>query len=203
MHFRYVGIGIVLAATVACVWYGRAAVLRTTASLWIVSDPVRPADAIVVLGGNLHVRPGAAAEMYRRGLAEKVLVSQTPVRGPVSADRPSHAELTRDALMKLGVPAESIEFFGTGSRNTREEAVALRRWVERNSSSTLIVPTDIFSSRRVRWILRHEISSSNIAITVPAFEPPYYSRDDWWRSRAGVSTFRNEVMKYIYYRIKY
>ena len=76
MFIRYVRIVAIVAAIVASGWYGRAIVLRAAASSWIVSDPLTRADAIVVLGGNLH--PRVAAEMYQRGLADKVLVSQTP-----------------------------------------------------------------------------------------------------------------------------
>jgi hypothetical protein len=37
--------------------------------MWIVSDPVSRADAIVVLGGDYRVRPQIAAVLYHRGLA--------------------------------------------------------------------------------------------------------------------------------------
>ena len=201
MFIRYVRIVAIVAAIVASGWYGRAIVLRAAASSWIVSDPLTRADAIVVLGGNLH--PRVAAEMYQRGLADKVLVSQTPKFWQEPADLPSDAELNRDALIKLGVPAESIEFFGAGNTNTREEAVALKRWAERNASNAFIIPSETFAARRVRWIFHHEISSSHIAIMVPAYDPPYYSREDWWKSEKGVVAFQNEILKYIYYRLKY
>jgi hypothetical protein len=57
-------------AVVICSWLGRETLLRGVASLWIVSDPVTRADAVVVLSGNFHVRPLLAADLYRRGLAE-------------------------------------------------------------------------------------------------------------------------------------
>src|SRR5262245_4436449 len=68
----------VLAGVLICGWLGREVLLRGAASLWIVSDPVTRADAIVVLGGNFQNRPAVAAELYRRGLANRVLVSQMP-----------------------------------------------------------------------------------------------------------------------------
>jgi hypothetical protein len=60
------------------VWREHAALLRGAAELWIVSDPITPADAVVVLGGDLEVRPFIAAELYKQGLVPKVLVSQVP-----------------------------------------------------------------------------------------------------------------------------
>ena len=68
--------------------------LRGAANLWIVSDPISRADAIVVLGGGLETRPFIAAEMWRRGLADKILISQSPEKRAVAIGvMPSHSEL--------------------------------------------------------------------------------------------------------------
>lgn len=92
-------------------WLEREPLLQEAANLWIVSDPLTHADAIVVLGGNSQTRPLVAAELYHRGLANRVLVSH-----------PSDFQLNCVALLKLGVPASAIEAFGKENRNTREEA---------------------------------------------------------------------------------
>jgi uncharacterized SAM-binding protein YcdF (DUF218 family) len=111
----------------------------------IVSDPISRADAIVVVGGGLQIRPFVAAELWQRGLADKILISQAPEERAVSIGAmPSHTELNREILLKLGVPAGVIETFGTANRNTRDEAVALREWSERNAASSFIIPTEIF-----------------------------------------------------------
>ena len=55
----------------------REPVLVGAADLWIVSDSITRADAIVVLGGGLETRPYAAAELWRRGFADKILISQS------------------------------------------------------------------------------------------------------------------------------
>jgi uncharacterized SAM-binding protein YcdF (DUF218 family) len=182
-------------------WFGREPLLRGAACLWTVSDAVTRADAIVVLGGNFHVRPLIAAEMYRRGLAKKILVSQTiDSQQGVS---PIDSELNRTALLKLGVPPGAVETFGTANRNTRDEAVALKEWAERNAASKFIIPTEIFSARRVRWIFRRELSGRAMRIEVPSFESPGYSSREWWKTEQGVIAFQNELIKYIYYRLKY
>ena len=199
--WRRVIILAVVAGLAAWGWFGRESLLRGAAALWIISDPVSPADAIVVLGGNFHVRPAVAAEMYRRGLAGRILVSQTPEMDSLAI--PSDAELNRAALLKLGVPAAAIETFGTASANTRDEAVALRQWAERNAASVFIIPAEIFGARRVRWILHREFRGTLVDLTVPAFEPPEYSRQDWWKSENGLIAFQNEILKYAYYRFKY
>jgi uncharacterized SAM-binding protein YcdF (DUF218 family) len=194
----------VLATLALSAWLGREPLLRGAAYLWIVSDPVTRADAIVVLGGNFLVRPLVAADLYGRGLANKILVSQTVDLQQASvAVSPTDAELSRAALLKLGVPPGAIESFGNANANTREEAVAVRQWAERNAASKFIIPTEIFSARRVRWIFQRELSGSGVTIEVPSFEQPGYTRGEWWKSEQGVIAFQNELIKYIYYRFKY
>jgi hypothetical protein len=137
--------------------------LRGAAFLWIVSDLVTHADAIVVLGGDCQARPLRAVELYRRGLAEKILVSKTAELEQVAVGAsPSDAELNRTALLKLGVPPGAIENFGTTNKNTIDEAVALKEWAKRNAASAFIIPAEVFSTRRVRWIFNRELSGAEI-----------------------------------------
>ena len=194
------------AMVVACLcvgtWIERDPLLRGIADLWIVSDTVTHADAAVVLGGFLEVRPFAAADLYQKGLVNKILVSQVGDDRVVSAGVIlNHTELNRRVLLKLGVPANAIETFGTENRNTRDEAFALRAWADRNNASTLIIPTEIFSARRVRFMFRRELATKTIEVL--ALEPPEYTRADWWKSDTGLIAFQNEIIKYIYYRLKY
>src|SRR5215467_15464463 len=144
--FRHLAI-VSLAVAGLVGWLEREPLLQETADLWVVSDPLTHADAIVVLAGNSQTRPPAAADLYRRGLANKVLVSHW-----------SDYESNRAALLQLGVPASAIEGFGKAATNTREEAVALRQWAEQNAASVFVIPSEPFSARRVQWIFRREFS---------------------------------------------
>jgi len=195
---------LLLAILTIVIWSGRETLLRGAAELWIVSDPVAPADAVAVLGGGLSVRPFAAAKYYQKGLVKKILVAnvhhdEAETRGIV----PSHTDLNRNALINLGVPETAIEIIGRDVSNTYQEVVALREWAVRTHSHSIIVPTEIFSSRRVRWILEHAFRDTGVKIQVPAFDSPEYNRDEWWRNEQGLVIFQNEVIKYVYYRFKY
>ena len=57
-------------------WIEREALLRGAADLWIVSDPITPADVVVVLGGQIYTRPLEAAHLYANGLVKRVLLSE-------------------------------------------------------------------------------------------------------------------------------
>ena len=187
------------------VWVEREAILRSAANLWIVSDPITPADAVVVLGGGIDLRPFVAADLYKKGLVTKILLSEVEEGKAASIGAVfGHTESNRRVLLKLGVPEAAIESFGTANKNTFEEVSALKLWTDHNTVSVLIIPTEIFSARRVSWILRREFVGTTVRIEVPSFDSTDgYKRTDWWKSNEGIIAFQNEFLKYIYYRWKY
>jgi uncharacterized SAM-binding protein YcdF (DUF218 family) len=193
--------GVLLAAVAA--WFGRDALLRDAADAWIVSDQPAHADAVAVFGGGLEYRPFAAAEYYRRGLVAKVLVSNI---GSSRAERlgvlKSHVEANIEVLQKLGVPAAAIETFGRQLTDTYSEARALHQWAMDTGARTIMVPTDLFATRRLRWTL-HQVFGTDALVLVPALSPFEYRSDDWWQNEAGLIAFQNEIIKYVYYRTKY
>jgi uncharacterized SAM-binding protein YcdF (DUF218 family) len=177
----------VLAAVGIGAWAGGEWLLRSVRTLWIVSDPLSPADAVAVFGGGVADRPFAAAQYYRQGWVAKILV-----------DEPD----SKAVLLKLGVPESAIETFGHALDNTHQEALALRAWAERNNLHSIIVPTEIFSTRRVRWML-HRVFPPDFVIRIAALDPPDYSRTDWWKNEHATFGFEIEFLKYLYYRVNY
>jgi len=168
-------------------WAGREWLLRSVADQWIVSDSLGPADAVAVFGGGVADRPFAAAQYYRQGWVTKILV-----------DEPD----SKAVLLKLGTPEGAIETFGHALRDTHQEALALRAWAERNNLHSIIVPTEIFSTRRVGWML-HRVFPPDFVIHIPALDPPDYSRTDWWKNDRATFGFEIEFLKYLYYRVNY
>jgi uncharacterized SAM-binding protein YcdF (DUF218 family) len=182
---------LVLLAVVAPVaiggWVGRGWLLRSAADRWVVSDPLGRVDAVAIFGGGVADRPFAAAQYYQQGWVTKILVDDTD---------------SETVLLKLGIPESAIETFGYGLRNTHQEALALRAWAEQHSLHSIIVPTEIFSARRVRWMLRSAFPSE-FQISVIALDAPDYRRNDWLCRSQGIAAFTEEVIKYIYYRLRY
>ena len=61
----------------------------------------------------------------------------------------------------------------------------------------------MFSSRRVQWIFTRELAPIGVkAITFSIPELDYDYRR-WWKDERGIVAFQNEVLKYLYYRVKY
>jgi len=182
---------------VGSAWLAGPLVLRGAAKLWVVSDSVEAADAIVVLGGGVDFRPLAAADLYKQNIAPQVAV------GFSEFDRGRDARLNRQALLEHGVPVSAIVLFDFRPHSTYGEALGFLEWAKTNGVRSVIVPTDIFPSRRVRWIFNHELASAGIRVVVQSVTPPWYSINDWWRHHEGWRHFGSELIKYVYYRLKY
>jgi uncharacterized SAM-binding protein YcdF (DUF218 family) len=198
---------IVLAVAVLIVglaWLQREPILRQIGTWWVVSDEPVKADAIVVLGGDFDVRPFAAAELYKRKLAATILLSNVLMG---KAERlgliPSHTELNREVLLRLDVPASAILTFGENLLSTQQEAAAVRQWALQSQAKRVIVPTELLATRRTRWIFERELEPIGVQVVVSAYPADRYKLDNWWRDRTGVVDFNNEVLKYLYYRIRY
>jgi DUF218 domain len=195
-------LAVIAALAIGFTWQMREAILTHIAAWWVVSDELTHADAIAVLGGDIDVRPFAAADLYKRGFASTILVANVQMSRAEELGIPSHTELNREVLLKLGIPAMAIVGFGDNVSSTRDEAEAIRDWALASKSKRIIVPTEIFAARRVQWIFDRELTPIGVQVIVHAFPPPQYTLADWWRHRSGMIDFNNEVLKYLYYRAK-
>jgi hypothetical protein len=75
---------------------------RGLAEQWVVSDCVEPADAIVVLGGALDIRPASSANLHKQRISPLVLVSKS------EADNGREARRMRERLRASGAPSTAI-----------------------------------------------------------------------------------------------
>jgi uncharacterized SAM-binding protein YcdF (DUF218 family) len=204
-RLRRVALGLLLFCCLFSLFYFlRSPILAGLANLWIINDPPQKADAIILLGGGLETRPFAAAKLYRDGFAPRILV--THARSSPTDDlglTTSEHSVARQVLLKEGVPDSAIEEIGQDVRNTHDEAVAVRDWASSNRAARLILPTDIFHTRRVRWVFHKQLKSIGVQVMVEAVPVREYQQSDWWRHEQGVVAFQNEVLKFAYYWVKY
>lgn len=111
---------------------------------WLnVTEPVQPADMIVCLGGGDH-RVLWAADLFRRGFAPQVIVS----------NKPGAAHKMRDLLVLCGVPASRV-LLDTASATTGDHpaGVAALPGIDPANQRFLIV-TDREHSRRAAACFR-------------------------------------------------
>ena len=135
-------------------------------------ERARPADAVVVLGarvlpggvpsGALHARVEKAVELYRGGIASRLVFS-----GGVGDNPPSEAQVMRSLAVQLGVPAEACvleEQSHSTEQNTRYSADLLRGLGLRR----VVVVSDPYHLLRARQYFRlqgFEVDTSPALLT--------------------------------------
>jgi len=170
----------------------------------MVDDPLVRADAIVILGGGIETRPFEAARLYHQLLAPKILILKPATGGTAALGiMPPEVEINRTILVQQGVPDVAVVNADEDVTDTYEESLAVRHWAETNGVKTLIIATDVFHSRRVRWLFRKQLKGLGIQVLVRAVPVREYTTDNWWRKEQGIVAFQNEVLKYAWYRLKY
>lgn len=178
--------------------------LRGLAHWWIVADAPARADAIVVLGGNLDTRPAEAARLYHAGFAPRILVMQPePTRVNELGLVINYSALTRTLLEMDKVPAEAITPLPQTVTSTFDEARALAAWASANNAHRFLVPTELFHTRRARWILHRTLADADDDIRMIPINPKHYAADDWWRHEEGLMDFQNELIKFGMYLCRY
>ena len=182
----------------------RAPLLTGMARAWIVNEPLSRADVLVVLGGGPDTRPFEAARLFHLGLAPRILLmNPRPSPSTQLGLIPTEAEISRSILLKKGVPPSDIFITTDLVTNSYDESVAFRNWARTNGVTRAIIPTDIFHTRRVRWLYGKELKGTGIRLEIEAVPVHEYSVSNWWQREQGVIAFQNEVLKYTYYRLKY
>ena len=153
------------------------AALSVLGGYLIDSEAPRPADLILVIGGDFWgPRVVKAAELGTVGYASTVLISGPPYRG-----RPE-GELAVDFLVKRGFPGEMFAVFPIAAGSTIGEALALRAELARRRVKRVILVTSSYHSRRAAMVFRLFCPGIRF-ISVPPSDSFYAA--GWWKSPAS------------------
>jgi len=182
----------------------RAPILRGVATAWVINESPTNADAIVVLGGNPSTRPFVAAKLFNEGRAPRVLVMNTERNAidDLGVTTPD-SDLNRRVLRALKVPDAAVVSVGREVSSTYEEALAVRDWARSNRVRRLLIPTDLFHTRRVGWTFGKVMREADVAALVTAIPNRKYGLTNWWQHEDGLIGFQNEVLKFALYLGKY
>jgi len=164
------------------------AALALAGRLLVVTDPLPPsADAIVVLAGSIPTRVLEAADLYRAGLAPRIVITRERlVRGETvlrarGVNLPESDELARAALEQLGVPAGAIVRLRRRARSTESEARTVARYACSHRLRRLVIVTSRPHTRRARLIYRRALG--DVAVSVRPSRYDVFAATRWWHVR--------------------
>jgi uncharacterized SAM-binding protein YcdF (DUF218 family) len=170
---------------------------------WLsVGDQPQKADAILVLGGG-YARPFEAADLYQQGYARKVYVSvpareeQYRLLDKAGVAFPREEEVVRQVLLKKGVPASAIEYFGKDSLSTAAEAQAARALFGQGAPRLLVV-TAPYHLRRARMTFTDALPAADIRVIATSYDPLPQA---WWKDQSAARNVLLELAKITFYKL--
>ena len=191
-------IGVVLLFAV-----GLAPLLRIMGSFLVVEDRLQPAAAIVVLGGQTPFREMEAARLFAQGWAPKLIVTpgalweEEQALSELGIRVPEGWEISREVLLKKGVPSSAIIISKGRAEGTLEELKLAFNTIGPVNKPVILVSSK-FHTRRVSLTWSYVTRGEPAAIVRAAEGDPFDSAR-WWRERRFVLSVVREYLGLINY----
>jgi uncharacterized SAM-binding protein YcdF (DUF218 family) len=201
-HLRRIAFVVVLVTVVAVSYAG-----FQLGTFLYAEDQLQRADAICVLAGTRMERPLEAADLYLKGWAPRILLTEeVPDSGIAALERrgmelPTNAQTARDVMVRLGVPPTAIEILPEIHDSTAHEAETFRQTCISRKWKRIIVVTSKFHTRRGGFAVRRALKGSGVEVVMRGTT---YDRADphhWWRTRADVRWAASESQKLLAYAL--
>jgi uncharacterized SAM-binding protein YcdF (DUF218 family) len=174
------------------------------AGKWLVKEDMpEHADAMVILMGDFPDRVLQAADLYHEGRAGKLIIVEVSM-GPFStleakgADIISNTEQARNAVIALGIPADSITVLPGNARSTQTEALIVRDYLADNTCiDTLILVSSPAHMRRASMIFKAAFRDAKTPVYIGCSPSIYtdFDAEHWWRGKEGIQTVLAEFVK--------
>jgi uncharacterized SAM-binding protein YcdF (DUF218 family) len=168
-------------------------------------DPLERADAIFVFAGTSMERPLEAADLYLAGFARTIVLTYETEDEAVSLTRrrgvayPARANLERDALIRLGIPAQAILLPPRAHDNTAQEADTLRELATDYGWQRVIAVTSKFHLRRAGFAARRALRGTGVRVVMHGSRYDLAVPSRWWARRRDVRFVTSEAAKLVAY----
>jgi uncharacterized SAM-binding protein YcdF (DUF218 family) len=182
------------------------------ANYLIIEKRLAQADAILILGGSSTYieRTQKAAELYKQGVAPRILLSNDGTRAGwsrIEERNPYFVELARKKLIEQGVAPDAIEVLQPPTSGTIDEARNLRVKIGGIGWKRVLIVTSAYHTRRALWTFEKVLAESDVKtevgiVSAPVGQqtptPPY-----WWLTIRGWDVVAAEYVKSLYYWVYY
>lgn len=164
---------------------------------WLVLDePLRPSQAIVVLGGGIPFRVMEAADLYKAKWADEIWLTRGAANSGdlalarIGLDPDSGPDFSHVILSKLGVPPEAVRTIPERVNNTMAEEKAILLYAGSNRLPVILV-TSKYHARRVR-VIWNLMTGKDAAPAIVRYTPeePYDAARWWSNTGDALATFR-------------
>lgn len=172
----------------------------------VAEDPAEKADAIVVLAGSYPDRVLEAVDLYKRGLAPRIILCREPdttgfrriTELGLTVPRPS--DINRMVAEQLGVPPQAIEVLSRSGDSTYAEAQSVIDEVTRRGFSSILLVTSKYHTRRAAAIYR-TLAGDRVKVMVRAASADDFQSEGWWRHRISTRRLIIEYQKLLNFQL--
>lgn len=183
---------LVSAALLLALYFFLPVFLQSLAYRLIRRDALRAADVVIALSGDARCgRENYAAQLYRQGLAHKIIVGGLPAGWGIHT-----GDVAKRFLLQQGIPETDIIVL-KDPWNTRVEADLLVRQMRQNGWQSVLAVTEQFHSRRAAYSIQHVAPDLQV---VSAPLPPEQSRwqpERWWTRRHEMGQTVRELLAWV------
>jgi uncharacterized SAM-binding protein YcdF (DUF218 family) len=116
------------------------------AGTWLIKEnTLQKSDAIILLMGNIPDRVLQAGDLYKQALATRMLIVEENMTGidflkEHGIELISNSQQARNAMIRQGVPEDSVLILPCGARSTLMEAQTVAHYISSNPQvNTLII----------------------------------------------------------------
>ena len=174
--------------------------LRSAGWALVVSDPMEPADIIVIAVDAGDAGVLEAADLVHSGVATRVAVFADPSDDPVESEFirrgvPNEGRATRSTRQLRSLDVTAIERIPRAVTGTETEGEALPGWCNQHQFRSIVVVSTPDHSRRLRRVLHRHMKNHQTRVTIRPARYSMFDPDRWWETRSGVRTGIVELQK--------
>jgi hypothetical protein len=179
----------------------REPVLRAAGHVLVVSEPVSPADIIVLAPDSAGAGALQAADLVHSGIAARVAVFTDPPSGEdlefIRRGLP-YEDLAARQIRQLGwLGVTNVEKIPRDEAGTGGEGQVLAPWCDEQQLRSVVFVASRDHSRRIRRVLNRDMKGHAVRVTVQAERYSNFDPDRWWETRTGIRTEIIELEKLV------
>jgi hypothetical protein len=189
------------AAAIVAVPSVREPVLRAAGWALVVSEPLAPADIIVVSPDSGGAGSLEAADLVHSGIAARVAVFTDPPSGEdhefIRRRLPYEDEGARQTRQLKWLGVTDVVQIPRTEFGTEGEAQVLPQWCDQHQFRSIVFVAARDHSRRLRRVLARIMKGHPTRVTVQPSRYSSFDPDQWWKTRGSVRTEIVELQKLV------
>ncbi len=163
-----------------------------------------PTEVCFILGGNSYERGLQGVEIHKQFPSQQFIATggNYPLQIQALDTMMTEAQLTRHIMVRKGVPSEQIGMLQS-AHSTMDESEEILAYCTSNGIKNISVVSSSLHLKRVSWVFNEKFEAAGITVHYTGANAIDYDYSNWWKNEEGLIMVNNELVKLLYYAIKY